>query len=74
METHKKNTIKPLLNILWKTKEGIACKRAIKYFNNHFDEWDKKNIQEKLEIFEQKFDKPLNNKFQQLLKQYEVKK
>ena len=64
---------KVLLNILWKTKEGIACQKAIKYFNNHFEEWTQEQIDKKLQIFEEKFDKPLNNKLEQLLKQYEVK-
>jgi len=61
-------------NILWKTKEGIACKKAIKYFDAHFDEWSIKEVEKKIKIFAEKFDKPLNERWQKLLKQYQAKK
>jgi hypothetical protein len=65
--------IDTIINILWKTPEGKACQKAIKYFNNHFDQWTKKEVQEKIKIFEKKFDKPLNKRWAELKKQYRIK-
>ena len=65
---------KPLENILWKTPEGIACKKAIEYFDAHFDEWSINKRQKNIKIFAKKFDEPLNERWEQLKKQYQVKK
>lgn len=64
---------KLLERILWKTKEGIATRKAIKYFNDHFNEWSEEEVQKKIRIFEKKFDGPLNEKWAKLKKQYNIK-
>ncbi len=64
---------KTLVNILWQSKEGIACKKAIDYFNAHFDEWSAKKQQENIKKFQTKFDDPLNAKWEQIKKLYRRK-
>lgn len=68
------NNLKLLEKILWKTKEGRDCKAAIKWCNDRFPKMTQKKIDEKLKIFEKKIDEPLNKRWEQLKKLYNIRK
>ena len=66
--------LNPLLAMLWKTPEGIACTKAIKWCDKNFPNMSLAKRLDYCEKFEEKFDEPLNKRWGQILKLYKINK
>ena len=63
----------PLLKMLWKTPEGIANLKAIAWCDAHFPEMSVAKCQDYCDKFEKKYDEPLNKRWAEILKLYNIK-
>ncbi|HDY89529.1 MAG TPA: hypothetical protein ENH82_15635 [bacterium] len=65
--------LKILENILWKTREGIAALKAIRWCDANLSDMSEAKRMDYMNRFEEKFDRPLNKRWKRLKEQYEIK-